>query len=78
MNSFSNLVAFFPLRNIASAIVCDISESRYFSAYGVPKSIVSDNAKVFRSKEIYDFRFRWGLREIILHRTTPELSSREA
>ena len=71
MDSFSNLVAFLSLRNIPSAIVCDISESRYFSAYGVPKSIISDNAKVFGSKEIYDSCFRWGLREIILHPTTP-------
>ena len=55
MDSFSKLVAFFPLRNITSAIACDILGSRYFTAYGVPKSIVSDNAKVFRSKTFYDF-----------------------
>jgi transposase InsO family protein len=64
MDSFSNFVAFYPVRNITSTIVCDILGSRYFTAYGVPKSIVSDNAKGFRSKEFYDFCFRWGIKRI--------------
>jgi hypothetical protein len=57
-------VAFFPVLNITSAIVCDILESRYFTAYRVPKSIVSDSAKVFRSKTFYGFCFRWGMKRI--------------
>jgi len=57
MDSFSKFVAFYPVRNVTSAIVCDILRSRYFTAYWVPKSIVSDNAKVFRSKAFYDFCF---------------------
>jgi hypothetical protein len=61
-------VAFFLVRNRTSAIVCDILESWYFMAYGVPKSVVSDNAKVFRSKTFYDFCFRWGMKRI---NTTP-------
>jgi hypothetical protein len=58
MDSFSKFVAFFPVCNINATIVCDILESRYFTAYGVPKSIVSDNAKVFRLKAFYEFCFR--------------------
>ena len=57
-NSFSKFVAFYSARNVTSAIVCDILESRYFTAYGVPNSIISDNANVFRSKAFYDFCFR--------------------
>jgi hypothetical protein len=68
MDSFSKFVAFYPVRNINSAIICEVLESRYFTAYGVPKSIVSDNAKVFRSKAFYDFCFRWGIKRV---NTTP-------
>ena len=50
MDSFSKFVTFYPVHNINSATVCEVLESRYFTAYGVPKSLVSDNAKVFRSK----------------------------
>jgi len=62
MDSFSKFVAFYPVHNINSIVICDILESRYFKAYGVPKSIVSDNAKIFRSKAFYDFCFRWGIK----------------
>jgi transposase InsO family protein len=68
MDSFSKFVAFFPVHNINARIVCDVLESRYFTAYGVTKSIVSDNARVFRSKAFYDFCFRWGIKRI---NTTP-------
>jgi hypothetical protein len=57
VDSSSKFVAFYPVVNITSAIVYDILESRYFMAYGVPKSIVSDNVKVFRWKAFYDFCF---------------------
>jgi hypothetical protein len=40
----------------------------HFTAYGVPKSTVSDNAKVVRSKAFYDFCFRWVIKRI---NTTP-------
>jgi hypothetical protein len=43
-------------------------ETQYFKAYGIPKSVVTDNAKVFKSKLMYDFCFRWGIKHIF---TTP-------
>ena len=46
------------------AIVCNNLECRYFTAYGVPKLIVSDNVKVFKLKAFYDFCFRWGIKRI--------------
>jgi hypothetical protein len=35
----------------------EIEESRYFTAYGVPKSIVSDNAMDFRQGYFMSFAF---------------------
>ena len=55
MDSFSKFVAFYPVRSIISAVVCDVLQHEYFMNYGVPKSLVSDNAKVFKSKLFYDF-----------------------
>ena len=56
-------MAFYPVRSITSAVVCDVLEHKYFMNYGVPKSLVSDNAKVFKSKLFYDFCFQWGIKE---------------
>ena len=64
VDSFSKFVAFYAVRNITSAIVCEILENRYFTAYGVPKSIVSDIAKVFMSKALLDFCFQLGIKRI--------------
>ena len=55
MEIFSKFVAFYPVRSITSAVVCDVLEHKYFMNYGVPKSLVSNNAKVFKSKLFYDF-----------------------
>jgi putative transposase len=68
MDSFSKFLAFYPVRNITSAAVCEVLENKYFMGYGVPKSFVSDNAKVFKSKVFYDFCLRWGIKRI---NTTP-------
>ena len=68
MDSFSKFVAFYPVRSITSAVVCDVLEHKYFMNYGVPKSLVSDNAKVFKSKFFNDFCFQWGIKRI---NTTP-------
>jgi len=64
IDSSSKFVAFYPLRSITSAVVCDVLEHKYFMNYGVPKSLVSDNAKVFKSKFFYDFCFEWGIKRI--------------
>jgi hypothetical protein len=39
---------------MASSVVIDCLEKGYFPAYGTPTSIVTDNARVFRSKEVKD------------------------
>jgi hypothetical protein len=61
---FSKFVAFFPLRNINSKAVGDARERRYFPAHGTPESVVSDNAKVFRSRSFSDLCFKWEIKRI--------------
>jgi hypothetical protein len=68
MDSISKFVAFYLVRNISSCVVCDILESQYFTAYGVPKSIMSDNTNIFRSRVFHEFCFRWRMKRI---NTTP-------
>ena len=63
MDSFSKFVAFYPVRSITSAVVCDVLEHKYFMNYGVPKSLVSNNAKVFKSKLFMTFVSNGELRE---------------
>jgi len=59
LDSFSKFASFLPVRRMASSVVIDCLERGYFPAYGTLKSIVTDNARVFRSKEVKDLYFRW-------------------
>jgi transposase InsO family protein len=68
MDGFSKFVSFFPVRGITSEVVCDRLENQYFKAYGIPRSLVTDNARVFKSKMFHDFCFKWGIKRI---HTTP-------
>jgi hypothetical protein len=45
--------------------------------YGVPKSLVSDNAKVFKSKQFSDFCFQWGVKRINTSPYYPQASLAE-
>jgi len=60
LESFSKFVSFFPVRRMASSVVIDCLKRGYFPAYGTPKSIVSDNTRVFQTKEVKDLCLRWG------------------
>jgi len=72
--SFSKFVAFYPVRQITSAIVCEILESRYFTAYGMPKLTVSDNTKVFKSKAFFFiFAFNGESKKVTQLHTTPRV-----
>jgi hypothetical protein len=53
--------------------VSEILESRYFTAYGVPKSIVSNKAKVFKSSAFFDLCFQWESKELTQLHTTPRV-----
>jgi hypothetical protein len=60
LDSFYKFVSFFPVRHMASSVVIDCLEIGYFPAYGTPTRIVTNNARVFRSKKFKDMFFRWG------------------
>jgi hypothetical protein len=77
MDSFTKFVAFYPVRSITSAVVCNVLEHNYFMTYGVPKSLVSDNAKVFKSKVFSDFCFQWGIKRINISPYYPQASLAE-
>jgi len=61
VDSFSKFVVLCPVRKITSQAVVDFLEREYFPAYGTAQSVVTDNAKVFCSKDFKDLCFRWGI-----------------
>jgi hypothetical protein len=68
VDGFSKFVSFNPVRRISSDVVVEYLQRWYFPAYGAPKSMVTDNASVFRCKRVKDLCFRWGIGHIT---TTP-------
>jgi hypothetical protein len=68
LEGFTKFVGFYPVKSITSKVVCEALERFYFPAYEVPEAVVSDNARVFKSKPYYDLCFKWGLKRIY---TTP-------
>ena len=51
LNGVSKFVISFPTRSISSQVVCEGLERNYFAVYGNPASIVSEKAKVLRSRQ---------------------------
>jgi hypothetical protein len=71
MNSFSKFVAFYPMHNITSTVVCNMLEIRYITAYRVP---LFQTCVGFQVKGILCFfAFDGGLRELIPHHTIPKV-----
>ena len=68
VDSFSKFVTLYPVRKIAARAALDCLERNYFPAYGTPKSVVTDNARIFCGKEFKDLCFKWGIQHIT---TTP-------
>ena len=67
LDSFSKFVGLFPVRRMASSVVINCLKKGCFPANGTPTSIVTDNARVFRSQEVKDM-FSMGVEHIY---TTP-------
>jgi len=57
VNSFSKFVSYCPVLKMTSATVSDYLGRNYFPAFGVPKSVVTDNAKALCCKEFIDLCF---------------------
>ena len=68
VDSFSKFVTLYPVHKIAARVVLDCLERNYFPVYRTPKSVVTDNARVFCGKEFKDLCFKWGIQHIT---TTP-------
>ena len=68
LDGFSKFVCFYPVMRIPSQVVIYCLERNYFPAYGTPSAIVTDNARVLRSKQVKDLCFRWGVNHVT---TTP-------
>jgi len=64
LEAFSKFVFFYPVRRISSQVVVDCLERSYFPAYGTRRAMVTDNASVFRCKQVTDLCFRWGVNHI--------------
>jgi len=65
---FSKSITLYPVRKIAARAVLDCLERSYFPAYGTPKSVMTDNARVFCGKDFKDLSFKWEIQHIT---TTP-------
>jgi len=64
VDAFSKFVSFYPVRTITYRVVLDCLERGFFPAYGTPKYLVTDNARVFCCKLFKDLCFRWGVKHI--------------
>jgi len=51
VNSFSEFVSFCPVLKMMSAAVSDYLGRSYYPAFGLPKSVVSDNVMALYCKE---------------------------
>ena len=58
LDGFSKFVVFYPVRRISSQAVVESLERSYFPMYGTPQAIVTDNASVFRCKQVRQLCFK--------------------
>jgi hypothetical protein len=64
----------YPVRRISADVVKRCLVERYFPAYGIRQSIVSDNAAVFKSRTFCDLCFAWGIRHVTTSSYYPQAS----
>jgi hypothetical protein len=64
VDAFSKFVSFYPVRRITAQVVLDCLERSFFPAYGTPKVVVTDKARVFCCRLFRDFCFRWGVKHL--------------
>jgi hypothetical protein len=57
LDGFSKFVCLYPVRRISSEVVTTCLVERFTPFFGVPQSIVSDNAAVFKSRSFYNLFF---------------------
>jgi hypothetical protein len=57
LHDFSKFVCMYPVRRISSEVVKYCVLEKFFPSFGVPQSIVSDNAAVFKYRTFYNLCF---------------------
>ena len=77
LDGFSKFVCMYPVRRISSEVVKTCLVEKFFPSFGVPQSIVSDNAAVFKSRSFYNLCFSWGIRHITTSPYYPQASQVE-
>jgi hypothetical protein len=73
LDGFSKFVQMYPAKKITSDEVVKCLFERYFPCFGIPNTIVSDNAAVFKSRLFYNTCFSWGIKHITIPRIIPRL-----
>jgi transposase InsO family protein len=74
LDGLSKFVCMYPVRRISSKVVKNCLQDKFFPSFGVPQSIVSDNAAVFKSRTFYNLCFSWGIRHITTSPYYPQAS----
>jgi len=64
VDAFSKFVFIYPVRRITAQLVLECLERSFFPAYGTPKCVVTDNARVFCCRLFRDLCFRWGVKHL--------------
>jgi len=74
LDGFSKFLTFYPVRRISAQVVVDCHERNYFPIYGVPQTIITDNASVFRYKQVNQLCFKWAVKHATTTPYYPQVS----
>jgi hypothetical protein len=77
LDCFPKFVCMYPVRQISSEVVKNCFLEKFFPSFGVPQSIVSDNAALFKSRTFYNLSFSWGIWHITTSPYYPQASQAE-
>jgi hypothetical protein len=77
LDDFSKFVVMYPVRRITSSAVVSCLVGKYFPCFGIPGTIVSDNATVFKSRLFYNTCFSWGIKYVTVSPYYPQASQVE-
>jgi hypothetical protein len=77
LDGFSKFISMYPVRRILSEVVKTCLMEKFFPAYGIPQSIVSEDAAVFKSRTFFNLCFSWGIRHITTSPYYPQASQIE-
>lgn len=74
---FSKYVWLFSLKKVDARSICDLLESQIFYNFGVPRSVLCDNATVFRSNHFNNFLAKFNSRPFFTPYYSPQANTVE-